>query len=179
LNATVVDDGLPPGTSVTLAWQIISGPGVVAIGDPNASQTEVAFDQPGVYLLRLTVSDSQWTVGDELTITVLPPNQPPGVSVAPAFIVNFPGPAFLAASVTDDGQPEGAALSAVWSKSSGPGEVTFGSADELNTIALFDAPGVYVLTLTASDSEFSTTANVSVLVNETPEVNAGPDQITT
>ena len=50
----------------------------------------------------------------------------------------------LEASVTDDGLPSGS-LTTTWSKQSGPGTVTFGSANADTTTAQFDAVGTYVL----------------------------------
>ena len=63
--------------------------------------------------------------------------------------------------------PAGPALTAMWSKDSGPGEVKFADAKALITTATFSTPGAYVLRLTADNgqSKDSSTLNVSV---ETP-----------
>lgn len=49
----------------------------------------------------------------------------------------------------DDLQPD-ERLTFQWRKISGPGDVTFGSPDALQTTATFTAPGAYVLRFTAT-----------------------------
>ena len=51
---------------------------------------------------------------------------------------------------------------AAWSKVSGPGEVTFGDASRVATTAAFDAPGAYVLRLTATADGRSASREISV-----------------
>jgi hypothetical protein len=72
LDGTVTDDGLPdpPGT-VTAAWSQVSGPGTATFADPNSPDTTASFSQDGVYVLRLTADDSEYTASDEVTIVVL------------------------------------------------------------------------------------------------------------
>ncbi|HEY9171241.1 MAG TPA: fibronectin type III domain-containing protein, partial [Verrucomicrobiae bacterium] len=45
LTATVADDGLPatPGT-VSMQWEVVTGPGEVAFTDPTAATTSAAFE---------------------------------------------------------------------------------------------------------------------------------------
>lgn len=54
-----------------------------------------------------------------------------------------------------------------WSKLSGPGRVTFADTSALVTTATFGKPGVYVLELTASDGQATSSSNLTVKV-ETP-----------
>ncbi len=73
LDATVFDDGLPtPPAAVTTLWTQQSGPGTVTFGDAMAVDTTASFSVDGVYVLRLTADDSEFTTFDELTITVNP-----------------------------------------------------------------------------------------------------------
>jgi len=72
----------------------------------------------------------------------------------------------LDGTVSDDGLPEGATVSTTWSKVSGPGTVTFGNAAAVDTTATFGAAGVYVLRLTASDTELSASDDVQITVLE-------------
>src|SRR5204863_8344010 len=65
------------------------------------------------------------------------------------------------------------------SKVSGPGTVTFAAPNKPVTTASFSVAGVYVLHLTASDSELSASDDLVVTVipeNHAPAANAGPDQ---
>ena len=78
LDGTVVDDGLPavPGV-VTTVWSQVSGPAAASFGDASAIDTTASFTIPGTWVLRLGADDSELAASDELTITVLPANQPP------------------------------------------------------------------------------------------------------
>ena len=70
----------------------------------------------------------------------------------------------LFGSVADEGLPRGATLNVSWKQLGGPGKVIFSNPDAARTRASFDAPGTYELELSASDSEFTTTARVNVVV---------------
>jgi K319L-like, PKD domain len=58
LSGTVTDDGWPRGSSVSVNWTQVSGPGTATFGTPNATTTTVSFSAPGPYVLALTASDS-------------------------------------------------------------------------------------------------------------------------
>jgi len=70
LNGTAPDDGYPIGSSVTSAWTKVSGPGTVTFANPAALATTASFSTNGVYILRLTASDSDLSASDDLTVTV-------------------------------------------------------------------------------------------------------------
>jgi hypothetical protein len=186
LAGTASDDGLPAGTS-TYAWTQVSGPAAAAFGTPTSSATTATFSTPGVYALRLTVSDGQLSSASDVTVTVnsAVPNTPPVVIAGPAQTITLPDSAVLGGSVTDDGQPAGAAVTPAWSVVSGPGTVTFGNAGSPATTASFSAPGVYLLQLDASDTALTGSATVTITVNpappvnQVPVVNAGPNQTIT
>jgi len=178
LNGTVTDDGLPVGATLTITWSKVSGPGTVTFANADAASTTATFSQAGTYVLRLSVSDTQLTTSDEVTVTVNPPNIAPAVNAGPDLTVNLPDCATLNGTVTDDGLPVGATLTITWSKSSGPGTVTFANANAASTTACFSASGTYVLRLTASDTQQNSSDDVTVTVNPgnlAPVVNAGPD----
>jgi len=61
-------------------------------------------------------------------------------------------PLAISATVNDDGLPNGALLTALWTKESGPGTATFGDATLVSTTVEFSSPGNYTLRLTVSDS---------------------------
>ena len=77
------------------------------------------------------------------------------------------------------GQIEGAALTSLWTKVSGPGSVTFSNPASASTNVTFGEAGAYVLRLTVSDTELSGSDDVRVTLNGTnrpPTVSAGTDQ---
>ncbi|MCF6314124.1 MAG: Ig-like domain-containing protein, partial [Verrucomicrobiales bacterium] len=77
LNGSVQDDGFPAGSSLTATWTQLSGPGAATFVDPSDVCTAVSFDQPGVYVLRLTGDDGELSTSDELSVTVGQNNEPP------------------------------------------------------------------------------------------------------
>ena len=70
----------------------------------------------------------------------------------------------LFGSVRDEGLPRGAAVTASWRQTSGPGTVTFDVSDQTRTLAFFDTPGTYAVELTGSDTVFERSAQVTVVV---------------
>lgn len=72
LDGAVDDDGLNNGTPV-VGWSKVSGPGTVSFENGSAMDTTASFDTPGLYVLRLTADDGEYTASDEATFTVLEP----------------------------------------------------------------------------------------------------------
>ncbi len=179
LNGTATDDGLPAGSSLTVSWGKIIGPGPVAFANPNAAATNVSFSVAGTYTLRLTASDSELSSTDDIVVTVNPQNLAPTVDAGADQTITLPNAANLNGSASDDGLPTGSSVTTTWTKVSGPGTVTFGNPNVTVTTAAFSAAGTYVLRLTASDSQLSSSDDVIVTVNpqnQPPTVNAGQDQ---
>ena len=169
LSATVSDDGkpAPPGV-VTLAWTRVSGPGTVAFSAPAAAATTATFSTSGIYVLRLTASDSALSTTDDVTVTVNPAaaNVAPTVNAGVDRTITLPGTAALSATVSDDGKPAPpGVMTLAWTRVSGPGTVAFSAPAAAATTATFSTSGIYVLRLTASDSALSTTDDVTVTVN--------------
>ena len=96
--------------------------------------------------------------------------------------ITLPNNATLDATVSDDGWPNYPGnVTTLWTKLSGPGTVTFGNANAVDTTAAFSAAGAYVLRLTATDSALQAYDEVTITVNsdqqnQAPVVNAGVDQ---
>jgi hypothetical protein len=83
LNGSASDDGLPnPPATLTRTWSKVSGPGTVTFSNPNILNPTATFSAAGVYVLRLTASDSALQATDELTVTVnaAPPPPPSGTT---------------------------------------------------------------------------------------------------
>ncbi|MFO1498270.1 MAG: lamin tail domain-containing protein [Verrucomicrobiota bacterium] len=70
LEGAVLDDGLPsPPGQVTVAWTKVSGPGDVTFGNPASAVTTLQVSAAGVYVLRLSGSDSVLSGQDDMTAT--------------------------------------------------------------------------------------------------------------
>lgn len=186
LAGSVTDDGLPEGSTVAVAWTQVSGPGIVTFEDRTAAATQAVFSRQGIYVLRLTATDGELTLSDELTVTVHPVsvlNQPPEVEAGPDQTITLSDSLALQGGVTDDGRPVGADLIVSWTRISGPGVVLFSDPHHAITTATFGAAGTYVLRLSASDSQFTASDEITVTVapavrpNQPPVVDAGPSQI--
>jgi hypothetical protein len=100
-------------------------------------------------------------------------NSAPVVSAGADQTIVFPAAATLSATATDDGRPN-PTLTTYWSKVSGPGTVTFGSAASRSTTASFSTAGTYVLGFTASDGSLSASDNVTVNVTAPATDTARP-----
>ena len=91
-------------------------------------------------------------------------NGAPVVDAGPDQTISPGASAALSGTATDDGLPSGT-LAISWSKVSGPGTVVFDPPDELATSASFGGAGVYVLRLTADDSEVATSDDLTITVS--------------
>ena len=104
----------------------------------------------------------------EVTPPPPPVNQPPMVDAGPDQTIILPNTATLVGVVTDDGLPN-AALLAVWSQVSGPGNAQFTEPDRPATTVKFSpVPGVYVLKLSATDTVLSASDTVTITVQAAP-----------
>ncbi len=167
LRGVITDDGRPTGSTVTSTWSVVNGPGPVVFGNANAAVTTASFTVPGLYTLRLTASDTEFTASDEMQVTVLL-NLPPTANAGPDQEITLPGSAQLNGTATDDGLPRGSTLETIWSFVSGPGGVVFPDATLLNAVAIFSVPGTYVLRLTASDGKLSASDELTIVVRPKP-----------
>jgi uncharacterized protein YjiK len=70
LDGTVTDDSKPdPPNAVTTTWSQVSGPSTVSFGNASAVDTTASVSIPGVYVVRLTANDSQFSAYDDVTLT--------------------------------------------------------------------------------------------------------------
>ncbi len=185
LSGTASDDGLPaPPAALTITWSGFSGPGTVTFGNINSLNTTASFSTDGVYILRLTADDGAVVTTDDITITVnaastptptptatpnptpTPTNQSPVVNAGTDQTITLPSNADLRGTVSDDGLPAPSSVLTIWSAVSGPGTVSFGNINALNTTADFSQSGVYVLRLTADDGALSASDDLTVTVSD-------------
>ena len=187
LSGQVSDDGLPAELGqLTVWWELVSGPAGVNWSTTNGLSVEVAFAEPGQYVLRLVASDGELSAFDEVTVWVEPPlpvNQAPVVEAGLDRTIRLPEPVLLSGQVSDDGLPaEPGQLTVWWELVSGPGLAAWSNTNSLSVLVAFTEPGLYVLRLSASDGELTAADEVRVEVqpsgpaNEAPRVSAGWDQ---
>ncbi len=84
LAGRVRDDGKPAGKRLSIAWEVLEGPGKVAFDDAHTPATIATFDTPGDYLLRLVAHDGELWLSDTVVVHILPA----GTSVAAAWEFN-------------------------------------------------------------------------------------------
>jgi len=167
------------GDPLTYTWQLASVPpgSGATLGNPDTVNPTLLIDQPGSYLIALTVSDGK-VPGLPDSVTVTTENSPPVAN--PGANQSIP----LGATITLDGSHssdvDGNPLTFRWSLLARPP----GSAAVLsnpNTVTPSfnaDAPGTYVAQLIVNDGSVdSAPASVTLTTaNAPPIANAGPDQ---
>ena len=93
-------------------------------------------------------------------------NTAPTVTVGSDTSITLPTTTFaLTGSVSDDGYPSAGTLTTTWSKTSGPGVVTFANASAVDTTATFPSAGIFTLRLTADDGDLSNYDDITITVN--------------
>ncbi|MES2570681.1 MAG: Ig-like domain-containing protein, partial [Verrucomicrobiota bacterium] len=161
LQGSVEDDGLPGLNALNSTWSVVSGPGAVEFGQGNSSATSALFHLTGTYVLRLTVTDSEFTVSDEVIVRVgALGNQPPFVYAGQDQTLVYGETTTLTPTI-DDGLASGG-VSVSWSVVSGPGNVQLGGTAEQLTVSC-DKVGTYTLRLEVSTGIF--TASDDVLIH--------------
>ncbi len=68
LAGVVTDDGLTGGGIKFTNWSKVSGPGTVTFGNTGVTNTTASFGADGVYVLKLSASDGQYTNASLVTI---------------------------------------------------------------------------------------------------------------
>lgn len=112
--------------------------------------------------------DGSVTVKYSLGFSGIAVNQAPEIELVESTNANVDVPFNLAATVTDDGLPEGSELSYTWSVTGGEeANVSIDTPDAESTDVTISAVGAYVLELTASDGLLESKASVNVNVTVT------------
>jgi RHS repeat-associated protein/uncharacterized repeat protein (TIGR01451 family) len=148
VTGTASDDGLPVGSTLTVAWSMLSGPGPVTFSSPNSVSTAVTFPSPGTYALRLSASDGQFTSTSDMTVNALGPialsiSSPQAVAVSPGstfqVAASVGSPVQLTANATVNGQPVDNRYAFLWGADIGA--MTFSSATSATTNVTFSGTG--------------------------------------
>lgn len=189
--AEVTDTGLgdenEPGRTpgrLTYLWRRADGPASATIDKPDQLNPSVTFTERGAYRFELTVSNGHLATTGTISLFV---NQRPKVTAGNSQIITLPEPLgngarlALQGQVSDTGTPVPSVgvLDIKWTPVSGPSgaRVDFDDRTRPDTGVSFKASGIYVLQLTATsrtDSTLTASAQVTVIVNQRPVVNAGP-----
>ncbi|MBN2561938.1 MAG: tandem-95 repeat protein, partial [Phycisphaerae bacterium] len=158
LNGSVWHNDFGFDTNVPVEWTVLSGPGAVTFEDAAAKATFCDFSEKGVYALRLQAASGAEVRQDDLTLNVVPVNRPPWVYVGPDRAMrSFATPMALQATARDDGLPQGSTMSLQWTQEMGPGDTQFTDPHSTNTTVAFTNAGIYLLELTADDTELAYT----------------------
>lgn len=88
-------------------------------------------------------------VTSQATVTWIS-SQPPEITISGTRQLQLPNSGSVTATVVDPVAPAGGAITVQWTQLSGPGTVTFDTPQQTATNAIFTAPGIYYLKLTAA-----------------------------
>jgi len=170
------------GSIASYAWTQVSGPAAATLS--NASNPTVTASNlvQGVYTFRLTVTDDDGATGSaNVTVTVVNPatNQSPFANAGPDRSITLPTNSI---TITGSGNDlDGSIAGFNWSIISGPTATL--SNQTTNTVVISAmVAGTYQVRLTVTDNLGATgfdnvivTVNPAA-VNQSPTVNAGPDE---
>jgi len=153
------------GGETPATYEIVTAP---ANGTAELSGGVVSYYPNGHFngtdLIRFRVAKGGRTSEADITVTVMPQDDPPLVSVGGAQSVTLPSGLTINAVVTDiDTLPANIRLS--WVKVDGPGDVTFTEPSLATTTATFSVEGQYKLRLSANDGHSTRSDSLIVTVN--------------
>jgi YD repeat-containing protein len=158
-----------PDAGDTLTYALPTKPDGMAI-DAATGLIQWTPSQAGGTNVVVRVTDGGGLFNEQsftITVAAASTNQAPQVNAGTPQTITLPAnQVTLSGTVTDDSLPNPPnSVTVTWTKDSGPGTVTFGSANAKTTTATFSAAGAYVLRLTASDGALSAFATVTITVN--------------
>jgi hypothetical protein len=160
---------LVSGGADASAFTINPTSGALAFTSAPDFENPTDSNQDNVYEVTVAASDGSLNDDQALSVTVtnvVETNAPPNVNAGSDQAITLPASLSLDGTVSDDGNPNPpGSVTTTWSKTSGPGTVTFGNATAVDTTASFSLAGSYVLRLTASDSALSGFDEVTITVN--------------
>ncbi len=159
LVATLAGNSASAGTGT---WTKTSGPGTVTFSNANSATSTATVSAYGTYVLRWTIVNGTCNTFDEVTVAYAETaNAGPDQQVCGSLV------ATLAGNTPSAG-------SGLWTKTSGPGTVTFSNAVSATSNATVSAYGTYVFRWTITNGSCNSFDEVTVAYAES--ANAGPDQ---
>ncbi len=168
-------------TIASQSWSKVSGPAGGIIASPNSLNTSITSLQTGVYVYRLSATNSNGqTSTDEVSVIVTAVNTPPTANAGLDANITLPtNTAALNGSGTD---ADGSITAYQWTKIAGPAAGTISNATAAATTATGLVQGVYGFELRVTDNSgaidrdtMQVTVNAAVPVNQAPTANAGQD----
>jgi hypothetical protein len=172
INATV--DASIAGVA-TYAWAQTAGPGVVTFADSTIEDVDISgVTLQGSYTLQLTVTDLAGNTNTD-TMTFVYDTTVPEVYAGTNKAKNA---LFNQDATTAD--PLAGIATYSWTQFSGPGSITFGSANAEDTTISADTDGTYEIRLTVTDRAGNNNTNAMTLVWDAtaPTVDAGANVVT-
>ncbi|MEZ6120089.1 MAG: LamG-like jellyroll fold domain-containing protein [Pirellulaceae bacterium] len=131
-----------------------------------------AMDEMRIYRTALTALEITALAALAPNTPTTAANQAPIVDAGPNRNTVVSTSVNLDGTVTDDGLPS--PVRVTWSKLDGPGTVSFGNMNAVDTTARFDKAGTYSLQLLANDGQLETKDTVTVVVTD---ANVTPQQV--
>ncbi|HEX5154188.1 MAG TPA: PKD domain-containing protein [Parafilimonas sp.] len=171
------------GTITDYQWEKIDGPDQFLIEQKHQAQTVVSGLTQGIYQFELMVTDNDGDMSkDTVTITVLPPNQPPVADAGTDQEISLPQDSVSLSGNASDA--DGTIASYLWTKVSGPEQFSIASSNDKKTIVDDLAEGTYQFELKVTDNAGATARDTLIVTvlpapNQPPVANAGSDQTIT
>ena len=159
------------GTTFTLPQPVTPG-AELTIADGRYLRVTVKLERAKGGFTPILYDLSVGTVGYPL-LPATPPNAAPSVNAGADQTVILPRKGSLVGAACDDGRPS--PLNVSWQQVSGTGTTTFTPGNTPATTAAFSAPGTYVLRLTASDGELTSSDDVTVIAATPACIATAPD----
>jgi PKD repeat protein len=180
VNSTALNGGgstNSAGGVLKYAWLKIAGPTSSAISGDTTVNPFLSSLTEGVYLFKLTVTNSNGLADTDTATVIVKPAPVPTANAGPDVHLVLPAnstPLNGGASTT----PGGGALNYVWTKVSGPASFSI-SGDSTVTATMSNlAEGAYQVKLTVTNSAGITSSdfvNITITAAPVSVANAGPD----
>jgi DUF1680 family protein len=141
----------------------------VGLGLVNNQFNKTTFNEVETTRLRLEIDSANRFTATLLEWIVIKtpdsPDIPPVVNAGADRSVMLGGKTYLSGKV----RSVSPVSKVVWSKTSGPGNVTFSDQGALETNAIFSKTGDYILTLTVTEGNLSSSSPLTVKVTQPPQ----------
>lgn len=152
--------------ALTYTWKLVEGPDTGLFDSPNSETTTFSATVEGEYLVRLTVSDGEYSASDTVLVTYRL-NLPPVADASNSQTVGTAMRQAVQLWATASTDPNGDTLTYSWKITDAPEGSNWSlssSSGAVSSIAT-DLPGEYRVELTASDGVLSATDILVVTFN--------------